>query len=175
MTQSRIRLRRADSETISSVVALLEANDLPSGDVRSKADRFYLASLEPDGPASAPLDGDGANSVDVDGVDPVGVGGIEIEGRHGLLRSVVVRESARGRGIGTALCDALETRAAAEGVETLFLLTTTAADFFAERGYGHVDRAAVPAEIRGTTQFGELCPATATCLRKSLSRRNHRG
>ncbi|WP_380680297.1 arsenic resistance N-acetyltransferase ArsN2 [Salinigranum sp. GCM10025319] len=155
MTEPRITLRRADAGTVPTVVALLEANDLPSGDVRSKADRFYLASLE-----RGEL-----------GADPVGVGGIEVEGRHGLLRSVVVRESARGRGIGTALCDALEARAAAEGVETLFLLTTTAADFFAERGYERVERSAVPPEIRGTSQFAELCPATATCMRTSLSGR----
>jgi amino-acid N-acetyltransferase len=158
MTEPRISLRRADAETVSSVVALLEANDLPSGDVRSKADCFYLASVESGEP----------------GPDPVGVGGIEIEGRHGLLRSVVVRESARGRGIGTALCDALEARASAEGVETLFLLTTTAAEFFAARGYESVERSVVPAEIRETSQFAELCPATATCLRTSLSRRNYR-
>ena len=158
MTDPQVRLRRADAETVSSVVALLEANDLPSGDVRSKADCFYLASVENGDP----------------GPDPVGVGGIEPEGRHGLLRSVVVRESARGRGIGTALCDALEARAAAEGVETLFLLTTTAADFFAGRGYERVERSAVPAGIRATSQFEDLCPATATCLRTSLSRRNDR-
>jgi amino-acid N-acetyltransferase len=60
---------------------------------------------------------------------------------------VVVEEHARGEGVGTELRVALEATAREGGVEWLFLLTTTAAD---------------------TTEFAALCPASATCLRKSL-------
>lgn len=104
----------------------------------------------------------------VDG-DPVGAGGIERYGAVGLLRSVVVEETARGNGYGAAICRALEAEARADGVETLYLLTTTATDFFAERGYAELERADAPAAIRETTQFDELCPASATCMRKYLS------
>lgn len=69
---------------------------------------------------------------------------------------------------GTALCDRLEDRASADGVETLYLLTTTAAEFFADRGYVAVERSGAPDAIRGTTEFADLCPSSATCMAKSL-------
>lgn len=98
----------------------------------------------------------------------VGVGGIEEYGRVGLLRSVVVEPSKQGRGYGSALCAALETTAQTNGLETLYLLTTTAAEFFAAQGYDAIDRTTAPDAIQGTTQFRGLCPSTATCMRKSL-------
>jgi amino-acid N-acetyltransferase len=103
----------------------------------------------------------------VDG-DPVGVGGIEQYGTVGLLRSVAIEEAARGQGYGTALTDALLDRGRAEGITELFLLTTTAADFFARLGFERTDRAAAPEQIRETTQFSEVCPDTATCMRREL-------
>lgn len=144
---SDLALHQADESTVEYVETLLTANDLPARDVRSKPDCFYVAS--------------------VDG-ERVGVGGLEIEGASGLLRSVVVDEHARGDGLGTALCEALETRARKQDVETLYLLTTTAAEFFAARGYERTDRTDAPEAIRNTTEFADLCPSTATCMKKSL-------
>jgi amino-acid N-acetyltransferase len=149
MDDATVTLRRADDDaTISLVETLLEDNDLPSRDVRSKPGCFHVG------------DDDG---------DPVCVGGVEAYGNDGLLRSVVVEQSVRGDGVGTALCAALEREARAEGVETLYLLTTTASGFFANRGYEQIERADAPATIRQTTEFEDLCPATAVCMRKSLS------
>ena len=54
------------------------------------------------------------------------------------------------------------------GVETLYLLTTTAPEFFGERGYAEVNREEAPEAIRGSTEFADLCPTTATCMRKRL-------
>lgn len=142
-----ITLRQADASHVSYIEALLERNDLPSEDARSKPECFYLGCV---------------------GSDPVGIGGIEVYEPYGLLRSIVVERPARGEGLGTALCDALEERASADGVETLFLLTTTAVDFFADRGYVEIDRTSVPPAIRRTTEFEDLCPTTATCMRTSL-------
>lgn len=147
MDPAALTLRRADGDRLSYVETLLERNGLPSRDVRSAPGRFYVASV---------------------GADPVGVGGVEAYGSVGLLRSVVVERVARGRGLGTALCDALEARAADGGVETLYLLTTTAAGFFADRGYVEVERSVAPAPIRRTAEFDDLCPETATCMRKPL-------
>lgn len=141
-----LRLNRADDEALGYVERLLEHNDLPS-DVRTAPARFYVAR---------------------DGDRRVGAGGIERHGDAALLRSVVVERSARGEGVGTALCDALEARAAGAGVERLYLLTTTAAGFFADRGYERVERAAVPDSIRGTAEFAALCPDTATVMTKPL-------
>lgn len=147
MSEATVTLQPADDTTLSYVETLLAENDLPTRDVQANPDWFYVGY--------------------VDG-DPVGVGGIEAYGTDGLLRSVVVERSARGNGFGAALCDALETEARADGVETLYLLTTTVPGFFASRGYVVIERAAAPAAIQGTTEFDDLCPSTATCLKKSL-------
>ncbi|SFH03170.1 amino-acid N-acetyltransferase [Halopelagius inordinatus] len=148
MSGATLTLREADDdESLSCVESMLEETGLPSRDVRSKPDCFYAGY--------------------VDG-DAVAVGGIEAYGTAGLLRSVVVAESKRGEGFGTALCDALEGEARAAGVETLFLLTTTAADFFADRGFAEIARSDAPDSVRATTEFEDICPATAVCMKKSL-------
>lgn len=148
MDDAGLTLEQAGSGALPYVEQLLEANGLPSADVRSSPARFYVARV---------------------GDERIGIGGLETRGTDGLLRSVVIEDAHRGEGLGSALCDALEARAKSAGIERLYLLTTTATEFFAERGYVERERAAVPDAIRGTTEFDELCPATATCLAKSLS------
>jgi amino-acid N-acetyltransferase len=142
-----VSLEPATPTDLDRVERLLAANDLPTADIRADAPQFYVAW--------------------VDG-DPVGVGGLELHGDAGLLRSVVVADPHRGRGFGTAICAALEACAEQADVETLYLLTTTATDFFGNRGYAVVDRTAVPERLRSSRQFADLCPDSATCLRKSL-------
>lgn len=146
MTDSPLRLRPA-TDHLDRVEALLDANDLPSGDLRAGPARFFLARSD------AAL---------------VGVGGLETYDSDGLLRSVVVREPHRGQGYGTALCEKLAARARDAGVDTLYLLTTTAAPFFRRLGYETIPRETAPASIRRTTQFADLCPESATCMRTSL-------
>ena len=147
MSDPDVSLEPATPTDLDRVERLLAANDLPTADVRADAPRFYVARA--------------------DG-DPVGVGGLELHGDAGLLRSVVVPDSNRGRGYGTAICAALEAVAGQADVETLYLLTTTAADFFREHGYAAVDRTAAPVRLRSSRQFADLCPDSATCMRKSF-------
>lgn len=147
MPAPSITVRAADADDLDRVEALLDANDLPFRDVRAKPECFHVARS---------------------GGRVVGVGGVEVYGADGLVRSVVVEESHRGRGYGTALCDALESQARDEGVETLYLLTTTAAEYFERRGYEAVPREAAPSSVRGTTEFSDLCPDSATCMRTGL-------
>jgi len=137
----------ADAAALDRIEALLAANDLPSADVRSKTECFSVAR--------------------VDG-DVVAAGGLEVHGTAGLLRSLVVPEAERGNGYGAAMCDALAARAREEGVETLYLLTTTAAAFFEGRGYERVARETAPPAVRATTEFADLCPASAICMRREL-------
>lgn len=98
----------------------------------------------------------------------VGIGGVEPHGPDGLLRSVVVESDRQGDGIGAALCAALEEAARVDGIETLYLLTTTAAPFFESQGYAEIPRSDAAASVRESTEFEELCPSSATCMRKSL-------
>ena len=146
MDQATVTLRPA-ADSLSLVEHLLADADLPTSDVQEHPDCFYVAH---------------------DGDEVVGVGGIERYGADALLRSVAVEESVRGNGYGSALCDALEDEARTDGVEALYLLTTTAAGFFADRGYSAIERADVPPAVRRTTEFSELCPDSATCMRRRL-------
>jgi amino-acid N-acetyltransferase len=147
VTTSKPNLQLTQAADLSVVERLLERNDLPAGDVRDKPDAFVVATV------------DGRR---------VGVGGIEQYGTEGLLRSVVVDTAVRGEGYGAALCDALEQWARDDGIERLSLLTTTAAEFFERRGYERIERDAAPAAVRETTQFSDLCPASATLMVKRI-------
>jgi amino-acid N-acetyltransferase len=147
MLPRAVTLTTAEATEIEWIEGLLEANGLPTGDLRTSEGQFFVASA---------------------GTERVGGGGLEMCGPNALLRSVVVVERYQGLGYGTALCDALEAKAQANGIETLYLLTTTAEAFFDGRGYGEIDRETVPPEIRQTTEFTDLCPRSATCMRKGL-------
>lgn len=145
MGASGLTLQQANDSTLGYVEGVLLRNNLPAQDVRSKPDCFYVGYT---------------------GDERVGIGGFERYGTDGLLRSVVVEESNRGEGLGIALYEALEARASAAGIETLYLLTTTASEFFADRGYREIDRNSAPDSIQQTTEFRFLCPMTAVCMRK---------
>lgn len=147
MIDASISLRRAEEDTIDHVERLLTAHDLPIEDIHSKAECFFLATTD---------------------AGIVGIGGIERFGSNGLLRSVVIEEPYRNRGYGTVLCDALEERARADGVTTLYLLTTTAEQFFRRCGYEAITRDEVPERIGETEEFADLCPASATCMAKDI-------
>ena len=99
---------------------------------------------------------------------PVAAVGLEVLGEVGLLRSLVVRADLRRSGIGGQLVDALEAHARLTGIGRMVLLTQTAESFFAARGYRAIDRAQAPEQTQGTAQFRSLCPASATCMIKSL-------
>lgn len=142
----KLALEPATDATIDAVRSLLHANELPVDDIDTSAG-FVLARS--------------------DG-DVVGCGGLEVYDTVGLLRSVAVAGDHRGQGYGRTITHHLEQTARQRGVSTLYLLTTTAAPFFASLGYASIDRSAVPDAIRATREFAELCPDTATCMTKEL-------
>jgi amino-acid N-acetyltransferase len=93
--------------------------------------------------------------------------GLELFGSVGMLRSLAVAPAYRGHGLGGELLAFAERHAASCGVKTLFLLTTTAAEFFIHRGFAPADRSCAPAEIQATSQFSNLCPASSAFLSKA--------
>ena len=103
-----------------------------------------------------------------DSINPDGVVGLEIFGPVALLRSLVVAEAVRGRGLGKDLVGAAEDLATQHGVGRIFLLTDTAEGFFAALGYTSADRQSAPEPIRLSRQFAELCPASAAFMAKVL-------
>lgn len=145
MSHQSVTVQKADRTNIGRIEALLQANNLPCQDVRSKSECFFNAYSD---------------------AEFVGTGGVETYGSSGLLRSIVITEPNRGQGYGAALCDALEDYARTDGVERLYLLTTTAAPFFCQCGYEEIARENAPPSIQQTTEFTELCPKSATCMEK---------
>jgi len=100
----------------------------------------------------------------------LGVIGLERCGAGlGLLRSLAVAPAARARGIAGVLCGELIARARRAELRELFLLTTTAADYFTRHGFARSERAAAPAAIRAHAQFTSLCPASAVLMRRDLA------
>ncbi len=102
-----------------------------------------------------------------DGANLIGVVGLEIYGTVALLRSLAVAPAWQGRGLGAALLAHAERAARQRGIAALYLLTTTAEAFFAQRGYARIPREAVPPILRQTAEFAALCPASAVCLTKA--------
>jgi amino-acid N-acetyltransferase len=141
-------LRPASPTDLDAISALLEASSLPTEGVVDHLASFVV--FESDGKIRA-------------------AGGLEVYGKLALLRSLVVAQASRARGVGGRICDRLEAAARERGVIEVFLLTETAADFFVRRGYATVDRGEAPAAIAKTREFSALCPESATLLRLKLA------
>jgi amino-acid N-acetyltransferase len=99
---------------------------------------------------------------------PKGVVGLEIYGTVALLRSLAVSADSRGNGYGKALVGQIERFAQSQGITDVYLLTTTAAEFFERLGYRRTDRESAPEAIRQTEEFSTLCPSTSTFMVKVL-------
>ena len=104
----------------------------------------------------------------VAGASLLAAGAIEPFGSCGLLRSVVVREEARGARLGSALVTRLEQRAAQDGINSLVLLTERASAFFEALGYERVSRESMPERVRSSRQFSSDGAGNAVCLCKHL-------
>ena len=102
------------------------------------------------------------------GAQLCGTAGLEPFGALALLRSVAVHPAWRGKGIADALCREVMHRARAMGVRRLFLLTTDAQAYFRRLGFAAIERDSLPAEIRATAQFRELCPASAVAMARDV-------
>ena len=89
-------------------------------------------------------------------------------GEDALLRSVVVADAARGRGLGAAIVNALADKARAANTKHLWLLTTSASRFFEGLGWRSMERAAAPPQIAASRQFAGICPVSATLMVRAL-------
>jgi amino-acid N-acetyltransferase len=138
-------IRLATSQDAEAVESLLSASELPLDGVRDALSSFVLA------------DDDGRL---------VGVAGVEWcgDGSHALLRSVAVDPAWRSRGLGRALVLRAIALADERGVVALYLLTTTAEQYFPEFGFRTITRDTVPDDVRETAEFRVACPASATVM-----------
>lgn len=102
------------------------------------------------------------------GSNLVGVIGLEMLENQGLLRSMVVKNSHRGEGIGRGLLAAFFSLVETTSLDSVYLLTTDASSYFERFGFTVQDRENSPAAIRASTQFTSLCPTSATLMVKDL-------
>ena len=151
MTQSLtqdIELDSATQQDLSAIESLLAACSLPVEGVGDIIDEFVVAR---------------------DKGRVVGVAAVEPCGAYGLLRSAAVDQSMRGHGIGRALVQRLIADSEMKGYRALYLLTTTAENYFPTFGFIVTSRDSVPVEIQSTSEFRDICPSSATVMRRSLS------
>jgi amino-acid N-acetyltransferase len=97
-----------------------------------------------------------------------GSAALEVYGEHALLRSVAVNPAFQRRGIGRALTEAALAIARDRRVRTVYLLTTTAEQFFPKFGFANIPRELVPDTIQTSVEFASACPSTATVMMTTL-------
>jgi amino-acid N-acetyltransferase len=141
-------LRGAAEADLAAIRALLEQAGLPTSDLETSEPTFTV------------LHEHGA---------VVAAGALQRFGSSALLRSVVVTPDRRGAGLGGIIVHELENGAAAVRIHRLFLLTQTAREFFAHRGYRVIERSGAPQDVQGSEEFRSLCPTSATCMMKVLA------
>lgn len=98
----------------------------------------------------------------------IGVIGLEIYQTKALLRSLSVKKDFRNFGVGKLLVDKITEFAKSRGVKQVFLLTTTAEEYFQKFGFKNFSRKDVPSQILQTKEFASLCPSSAICLHKNI-------
>lgn len=97
-----------------------------------------------------------------------GVAGLEVYRDGALLRSVAVAPALRGTGVGRMLTDRMLEAARAAGVPAVYLLTTTAGQYFPRMGFSAVLRDDVPESVQESVEFQGACPASAVIMRRML-------
>lgn len=136
-------IEHATRDDLDAVAALLRASNLPDAGIEPHVETLFVAR---------------------DGAAIVGTAAIECYADGALLRSVAVVSECRGMGLGALLTQRALDAARERRLERIYLLTETAEDYFARRGFHTVARAAVPASVRTSIEFTTLCPDTATAM-----------
>jgi amino-acid N-acetyltransferase len=91
-------------------------------------------------------------------------GGLEFHGASALLRSVAVKELFRNQALGKKILDDLFKKAADKKVTSIYLLTETAHEYFLKKGFKDTSRDEVPEELKKSSEFSSVCPASAKCM-----------
>lgn len=136
-------IRAAQPRDLEPVTRLLGRADLPTAEVERWFSHYYVAESEG---------------------EIVGVAGLEVHGLDGVLRSVVVAEPWRGLGLGDRLVSTVLEHARAREIDRLWLLTTTADEYFTRHGFRRIPRDEAPDRIRASVEFSEACPASAVAM-----------
>ena len=142
-----IQIQYAQPDQLTALAQLLTQNHLLANDLPDGLPNFWLA---------------------FDDDKLIGSVGIEGFGNVGLLRSVCVDADYRNQAIARQLYNIALQETRRQGVQDLYLLTTTADRYFDRLGFVRVPRTSVPESIQKTSQFSSLCPSSAVVMKQSL-------
>lgn len=148
MMNSDVQIRLAKATDLDAIESLLTQSQLPTAGVRDELCSFLVAEAD---------------------ARVVGVVGMEKRGRYGLLRSTAVAPEWRGKHVAKRLVEQIIADAESQGVNALYLLTTTAERYFPNFGFEVTARDVVPQDIKATEEFRDACPASATVMCLTLS------
>ena len=143
-----MKIKKATKRDLDAVEQLLSANDLPLDGVKENFSGFVVAE---------------------EGGRIIGAVGLEKFGSVALLRSAVVSRERRSGGVGRRLVERVLEYAEKGGIEELYLLTTTAEDYFPRFGFARTTRSAVPTAIKASAEFRGACPDTATVMTRRIA------
>jgi amino-acid N-acetyltransferase len=143
----KMKIRKAIKTDVALIKKMLRDNDLPFEDISLQKVSLLI------GYSNSKI---------------LGVSGVEIYGNYGLLRSLVIREPFRESGLGKELVFKLIEYVKLKGVKELYLLTTTAEGFFKKLGFKKIERSNVPEIVQTTREFKDLCPVSASCMKKEI-------
>ena len=142
-----LRIRKATPDDLPAIYEIVRGTKLPTEGIADHVSNFLVAEF--DGKV-------------------VGTIGLEIYQSTGLLRSAAILPKLQNRGVGNRLFNVLIDYAKEEGISELFLLTETARDYFARKGFTEISRQEVRAVILSSEEFKSCCPTTAVCMKKKL-------
>lgn len=132
-----------NSSDLQQIIELLKENNLPTSDISLNTQQFW--KYQPDDKIKA-------------------LAGIEPYGEYAIFRSFVSHLSIRGKGVAFKLYQHSLKEAKKQGINRLFLLTTTAKDWFLKHKWTVIERSSVPNQIANSKEFKSICPASATCM-----------
>jgi amino-acid N-acetyltransferase len=95
----------------------------------------------------------------------VAVGGMESSGKDAIIRSIAVSDDNKGKGLGGKITRKLLKYAQETGKKDIYLLTTTAEDYFPKYGFKKIDRRIVPADVKNSSQYKDVCPDSAVVMK----------
>jgi arsenate reductase len=136
-------VRKAARGDLNRITQLLESASLPTLGVAEHLQHFLVAEVE--------------GTI-------VGALGLEVYGDTALLRSAVVLDEMRNRGIGAHLYAKNVDQARQLGVRRLLLLTNTAEGYFARKGFKKIDQKSVTGPVTASVEFTGACPSHAACM-----------
>lgn len=147
MLNPEVSLRAAHAADWAAIASLLESNKLPLDGARQHLSTFVVA---------------------VQGAEVIGVAGAEVYGSVALLRSVAVAPGLHRQGVGRQLVSLVLQEAKRRGIGQVFLLTTTAPDYFTRFGFRRIGREQAPAALNASAEFQGACPDSATLMAVTL-------